>query len=306
MKGWLYVVLGLVFLGLIVVGATSLTSTPPQEEPGSVTVMFVGDMLFDRTVRTAVDRDGFPHLFSCVADTLAGADITVGNLEGPITALPSVSVGTEPGSPNNFRFTFPEETAERIAPYFDIVSLGNNHALDWGFDGLRQTIEHLTKAGVAYIGDGGQHTQVFRKVHGVPLAFISYNEFDVIGHVAAAQKTIEQVTAAKQQGYIPVVYTHWGDEYVPPADRIRERGYAFIDAGAEIVIGSHPHVVLEHEYRNGRAIYYSLGNFIFDQFFSPEVQQGLMLSVTFTKDGVETIQEVPVTIGRDKRPCPSV
>lgn len=298
--------LGLVLLALLVFGAASLGQTPPEEEPASVTVMFVGDMLFDRTVRTAVDRDGFPHLFSCVADTLAAADITVGNLEGPITSLPSVSVGTEPGSPNNFRFTFPVETAERLAPYFDIVSLGNNHALDWGFDGLRQTVEYLTNAGIAFIGDGEERAQVFREVNGVPLAFISYNEFDILGHAVAAQKTIEQIIEARQEGYIPVVYTHWGDEYVPPRDRIRERGYAFIDAGAEIVIGSHPHVVLEHEYRNGRAIYYSLGNFIFDQFFSPEVQNGLMLSVTFTKDGVEDIQEIPVTIGRDKRPCPSV
>ena len=287
-------------LSVPVTAVIAETFAPPVP---TATVIFGGDMMFDRAVRTLVARNEPDFIFGCIANTLATADHVVANLEGPITSLPSVSVGTTPESPNNFRFTFPIETAARIAPYVDTVAVGNNHALDWGFAGLAENITHLEKAGVSYFGDAQSHTVHEEDIGGVPLSFIGYNEFDPVWWTEAQQKTIEQVIQARGSGRVPVVYTHWGDEYVPATDRVKATGRSFIEAGAAMVIGSHPHVVQEHEYWQGKPIYYSLGNLIFDQYFSEEVQNGLLISVTFTKDGVQDITEIPIVIGTDRRPC---
>src|SRR6185503_638522 len=95
----------------------------------------------------------------------------------------------------------------------------------------------------------------------------------------------------------------WGEEYVPPIPRVRQLAHNFIDEGAAIVIGSHPHVVQEHEVYAGKDIYYSLGNLIFDQYFTPEVRHGLMLDILFDKNGVQDIQEIPVELKKDRSTC---
>ena len=84
----------------------------------------------------------------------------------------------------------------------------------------------------------------------------------------------------------------------------RELAHSFVDAGAEIVIGSHPHVVEESEAYKGKHIYYSLGNFIFDQYFSEDVQHGLLLQVTFGQGGVLSVREIPIELKHDRRTCP--
>ena len=102
-----------------------------------------------------------------------------------------------------------------------------------------------------------------------------------------------------------VVYTHWGEEYVPATDFEKRLAHNLIDGGAEIVIGSHPHVVQEHEVYNGKHIYYSLGNLIFDQYWEPAVSHGLMLEIVFDPNGVASIKEIPVELQKDRRTCPA-
>lgn len=271
-------------------------------------VLFGGDMMFDRSIRVAAQEKGGEYLFSCLGDTLQKPDLVVANLEGPITDNPSVSVGSVVGSPENFRFTFPPTTAALLSAHnIKLVNLGNNHITNYGVAGVQSTMEYLRKAGVEYIGQPGladeptTQSVVYKNIRSVSVAFINYNEFE---KSSTAALTVRQIQEARSLGFIPVVYTHWGVEYKETSPSyIQDLAHEFVDAGAEVVIGSHPHVVEEYEIYRGKMIYYSLGNFIFDQYFSGAVMRGLLLSINFTQEGVAGIQEIPVVLGRDRRTC---
>lgn len=268
-------------------------------------VLVAGDMMFDRSVRAAMDAHGGDFVFSCIDDTLKNADLVVANLEGPITDNQSLSLGSIPNTPANYTFTFAPATAALLfAHHVRLVNLGNNHVRNYGLGGEAATKLYLEKAGVEYFGDPSTKTVAYESVQGVRLAFINYNEFAPQGATSAASTTVAQIQEAKLTGFVPVVYTHWGVEYASTSPKyIQDLAHAFVDAGAAIVVGSHPHVVEQREVYKGAYIYYSLGNFIFDQYFSPAVQQGLVLSLTFTQQGVASVTELPVVLGHDRRTC---
>jgi len=261
----------------------------PQARPVSATVIFGGDMMFDRYIRQITDTVGGDYLFSCIDPVLFGADLVVANLEGPITDSPPSS---EP-----LTFTFPPETAALLARHnIGMVNLGNNHILNFGAAGKESTESYLRTAGVRFFGPGIATTTV----NGIPLAFINYNEFSAASSYASV---LQNTSIVREEGYVPIVYAHWGEEYSSTTARQRELAHQFVDAGAAIVIGSHPHVVQEHELYKRKNIYYSLGNFIFDQYFSPEVRRGLLLRLTVTPTGVSGIEELPVELLSDGRTC---
>lgn len=275
----------------------------PQKQ---ATVLFGGDMMFDRSVRQYAEQHGGDYLFGCMDATLASADLVVANLEGPITASSSVSVGSTPGGIGNFTFTFPTSTAPLLLKHnVTLVNLGNNHIENFDSDGVRSTIEWLNSAGVRYFGDPLSHAVAREDVKGVKLSFINYNEFLPPG-VGTASITLEQIRTEKAAGRLPVVYTHWGIEYATTAPAyIVDLAHEFVDAGAVAVIGSHPHVVEQVETYNNTPIYYSLGNFIFDQYFSQDVTHGLMVELTFTPSGVSNAREIPIELNRDRTVCPT-
>jgi len=280
-----------------------------KNEPAAASraeILFAGDMMFDRSVRQWGKEKGEDYLFSCIDDVLQSADMVVANLEGPITTRPSLSVGTAIGGPNNTRFTFPTTTASLLARHgVKVVSIANNHAHDFGREGVESTMEYLDAAGVGHFGDPlGErvHTQT---VGDVPLAFIGYNEFQSLedGEWFGSTTTADRVRQMRAAGYLPIVFAHWGQEYVAANAEQKRLARAWIDAGAEMVVGAHPHVVQEHEVYGGKHIYYSLGNFVFDQYFSDDVRNGLMLRVTFDGKGLTNISEVPIFLERDRRVC---
>lgn len=270
----------------------------PQAE-----VLFGGDMMFDRSVRAAMREHGDDFVLSCLKDTLASADIVVANLEGPITEHPSVSEGSTPGGEGNFTFTFPTSTATLLKRHnISLVNLGNNHIMNFGRDGLIETKQHLQSAAVAYFGDpdAPEAERVARMtIDGVPLSFVNWSDWtsDKTDH------TVAQVRMEAEAGRVVVVYTHWGEEYVPATERVKTLARQFVDAGADIVVGSHPHVVQEHEEYGGAHIYYSLGNMVFDQYWTEEVRSGLLLEVVFERDGIESVREIPIVLERDRRTC---
>lgn len=270
----------------------------------TVTVMIGGDIQLDRYIRQVSDRNGPDFVFSCIDDTLASADAVVANLEGPITDNPSVSVGTDVDELDNYRFTFPPDSAERLFKHhIGIVGLGNNHTLNYGYDGVRSTIRYLDDAGVSYFGDPFDYRVASSSIGGVPLAFISYNEFSDEGAQASAKRALVQIVQARADSFVPVVFAHWGEEYADASPQMHDLAHAFVDAGAQFVVGSHPHVIEEHEWYKGVPIYYSLGNFIFDQYWSDTVTHGLLLSATFSKDGITNIKEIPIELEKDGRTC---
>lgn len=306
-------------LGLFGVNALSAPVAAPVAQflppTPHVRVMFGGDMMFDRTIRTTMKEKGGDFIFSCIGPVLKNADLVVANLEGPITGHVSKSIGSTPGGEFNYTFTFPTSTAPLLAAHgVAMVNLGNNHIANFGAAGIASTTEALAASGVGYFGNPPEYATASGSFGGVRLAFINYNEFGPstgstgspqTGPGQAASTTIRQIREARAAGELPIVYTHWGVEYATTSSvYIRELAHQFIDAGAEIVIGSHPHVVEEREFYREKYIYYSLGNFIFDQYWSDDVRHGLLVEVEFTPAGVEWVQEIPLELGRDRRTCP--
>ena len=259
-------------------------------------VLFVGDLLFDRYIRQVIETRGGEIIFSCIDELLQNADVVVGNLEGPITSAPSVSAGSAIGSPENFRFTFPPATAALLQKHnISIVTIGNNHVGNFGREGIESTKRYLAGAGVGHFGAGA----VYRtKIRRVPLSFINYNEFGGEG----PEEVIKTISAERAAGRVAIVYAHWGEEYTAVPERVRRAAALFAHAGASAILGSHPHVVLGSERLGDTLVYWSLGNFIFDQYWDSSVSRGLAVLLTISKDGVE-VQEYPVEMKRDGRTC---
>lgn len=271
-----------------------LTHESAREHPRApapiATLLIGGDMMFDRYIRTLTERISPDWPFSCIDNTLASADLVVANLEGPIT---DNSPSTAP-----LTFTFPPATADALARHnVRMVNIGNNHILNFGYEGRRATMRYLDAAGVMYFGDDIVATT---SVNGVQLAFINYNEFGIKDSAGVLQK----IRTARADGYVPVVYGHWGVEYTTTSLAYsHELAHSFVDAGAALVVGSHPHVIQDHERYGDAPIYYSVGNLIFDQYFSDEVRRGLLLKVTVIPAGVQSVEEIPVVLTRDGRTC---
>lgn len=268
-----------------------------------VTLGFAGDVMFDRYIRKVAQVKGNSYIFSCIHSMLHKPDIVVANLEGPITDNPSVSIGSTPGGENNFTFTFDPALADTLKEEnIRIVFLGNNHVLDFGGEGMAQTRRLLTKTGIGYFGGVRPDEPTYRFLkEGISFAFIGYNAFlgggvdDALSRIATLKGTADYL----------IVYAHWGQEYTQASVEVKALAHSFVDAGADLVVGSHPHVIQESELYRGSYIYYSLGNFIFDQYFSPETMEGLFLTAEFHENGIVRVEETMVSMLRDGRTCGS-
>lgn len=274
-----------------------------KAEPKEViSLVFVGDMMLDRQIRQVLAARGPEHVFGGVAELITSADIAAGNLEGPITDGSSVSWGTAVGDMNNMRFTFPTTTpVTLLAQGFDLVSIGNNHINDFGTTGVESTKRFLREAGLSFVGDPLRTADepVFKEVRGVSVAFVAYNQF----YGSDPQPTLQAIREARRkEADAIVVMAHWGEEYTPdPTMEQRELARQMSDAGADLVIGTHSHVIGLSEDIGKTRVYYSLGNFIFDQYFSPEVKCGLAVRASVTDGGGMTFDEVRVGMLSDGR-----
>ncbi|MFA6269726.1 MAG: CapA family protein [Candidatus Paceibacterota bacterium] len=269
-------------------------------------ILFVGDMNFDRYIRQVGENKGEDFVFSCLSNFLKDSDVVVGNLEGPITDNPSVSLGSVIDTPQNYTFTFPPSIAKVLAENnIKIVNLGNNHISNFGQAGIASTKKYLKASGVNYLYDDVYRT----KLAGQNISFISYNEFGG----ESAEKIAQKILTEKNNGQMVLLYTHWGDEYVEAPQRVKNIAKLFAKSGADLIVGSHPHVILPSEkitssqpspYPKERetVVYYSLGNFIFDQYWNKAVSTGLVLEVNI-KAGTINIVEHKVSLNRDGRTC---
>lgn len=274
--------------------------TPAPEK--NIRLIFGGDVMLDRNIRIAAQRNGYDSLIGPqLKKLLHTADTAIVNLEGPITSNQSVSVGSAVGSTRNFLFTFsPESTQFLLNHNISLVNLGNNHILNFGQAGMSETYQFLDQAGIQYFGFTGveQSTEKFtaiKKIGGYTFGFVNYNQFIWEGET---QVFTDLEKLRSQVDYL-IVYTHWGNEYVPENQVLKTLAHRFVDSGADLVIGSHPHVITGNEIYQGKHIYYSLGNFIFDQYFEPAVQKGLVIEATINPLNGETlIKEHTVSISK--------
>ncbi|HEX8974641.1 MAG TPA: CapA family protein [Patescibacteria group bacterium] len=246
----------------------------------SISILFVGDMMFDRYIRQMSEKNGYAFPFQKKESILKGNDLVVGNLEGPMTDNGSISVTSKMGERDNYVFTFDPKVAQTLKDEgIRLVNIGNNHITNFGDSGIESTRKYLSQANVEFFGDpeNEKGRMAVEKIKSLKIAFVNYNQF-VSG---AQQKTLSDINKSKNLGAdVVIVYTHWGKEFVSEPDGdIKNLAHEFIDAGADLIIGSHPHVEQTKEVYKGKTIYYSLGNFIFDQYFSPETQKGMAVRI---------------------------
>jgi len=275
-----------------------IEETMPQEQAN---LLFVGDMMLDRSVYALVQKaDDFWYPFKHLSTFFPEYDLRIGNLEGPVTTFPSVA------QTSRFTFTFDPEYVAPLAEYFDVLSLANNHTHNFGRDGLRQTREFLGDADILHFGDPYNTAGLLStttEVNGVRLGFVGYHEL----HGSGFEHVVEEVRAIDEDVDVLFVLPHWGIEYErerPSAAQINA-AHALIDAGADVIVGAHPHVVQPIERYNDGVIFYSLGNFIFDQYFSEDTMEGLAvgLSVLVEESTTTLAFELrPIDIGRSSQP----
>jgi len=254
-----------------------------------IKILAFGDVMLDRYNRSLIEQKGVGYFTEKIERLFWGQDINLVNLEGPITNNKSVSLGQPVENPNHFRFTFDPEQAINFlqANRINLVNIGNNHILNFHDDGLKQTEDILEKNDISYFGDPLDKSKlsVVKEVNGRKIAFVSYNRFDNF----SPEDIITKIKELKAQANFIIVYAHWGREYkLINSQRQQDLAHQFIDAGADLVIGSHSHVVQPIEVYKKRAIFYSLGNFVFDQYFSENVQK--ILGVVILLDGDGQIQ----------------
>ncbi|EKE07043.1 MAG: hypothetical protein ACD_18C00207G0003 [uncultured bacterium] len=277
-------------------------------EFSSTTIIMVGDIMLDRDVYYYIKKNNsdFNFPFAKINTFLASADLRVGNLEGPITNNRSIiKAGDASDNGGNLRFTFSPQTTTTLAENFDLLSLANNHITNFANDGVVQTKNYLTKSGINYFGDFYNQTElsyIYEVSQKLKIAFVGFHQL-YNGGLDNVLNEIKKIKTDKSADII-IVYPHWGTEYLTnrPDKKQQEIAYQFIDSGADIIIGSHPHVIQPIEIYKEKPIFYSLGNFVFDQYFSPETMQGLSLKFNFVKleENIDVkINLIPLSISRE-------
>jgi poly-gamma-glutamate synthesis protein (capsule biosynthesis protein) len=281
-------------------------------EPGQVTLVFVGDvMLADGPGRT-IEAGQDP--LARVAPLLAGADLAVANLECPVSLR-----GAAVDKPWTFRAH--PRVVQVLARHFQAVSLANNHSGDYGPDALLDTLEALDRGGVAHFGAGKDlseaHAPLIIERNGLKLALIGCEEFKPRAFEAGThtpgvawcedQQLLHDLAVARAAGADLVIpYLHWGWEGEPqPCQRQRDLAHLLIDAGADAVIGGHPHIVQPAELYRGRLILYSLGNFVFDGFPEGPGRLGWALRLTLSPQGLVAWRTCQVSLDPAGTPAPA-
>ncbi len=284
----------------------------PNIPQKTFTLIAVGDIMLNRGVGNRITLFG-PHFpFEPTAALLRRYDIAFANLESPISTIGKPM----PRKEIHFRAS-PNSALGLINAGIDVVSLANNHALDYGAPALFETMDILAKNGIAYIGAGMNNVAAHRAANfiknDIKISFLAYSaKFYLTVEATAEQPGVaiidtEQMKAdikqAKEWADIVCVSFHWGWEYSDhPTDKDRELAHLVIDAGANLVIGHHPHVIQGVEVYNGGLICYSLGIFIFDQ-QTPPTHRGLMLQCTYSPKKLLRAELLPVYIDpREFRP----
>lgn len=287
---------------------------PPQ--PTMATIWLAGDVMMDRGVERrilGIGNGDFSFPFQEIMGTTSAADLAFINFEGAMSNL-----GKDGGKPYSFNFDVRAINGITAAG-IDVVSLANNHMLDWGYDALCDTYQRITTAGVGVVGAGCNKAEadapfVTTLPDGTTVAFLAFTEFykgaqatETRPGLALWSKTNiqEQIAALRSRHDIDLILVsvHWGTEYAPLSNSFqKEWGRMMIDAGADVIVGHHPHVRQEIEQYNGKYIIYSLGNFVFDQSHRAEAMKGLAVEITTQQGAIVDFKEIPIQMNSNFQP----
>lgn len=291
------------------------TTDPSRDHPitptASATVAFAGDTHFTR--RTARLLAAPATAFGPIAATLSAADLAVLNLETAVTTR---------GTPEakQFRFRAPASAYDAVkAAGVDAVSLANNHTMDYGRDGLLDTLDHADRHGVPVFGAGRDAREAYAPwiatAHGLRIAFVGLSQIRELADrwaagsdhagIAMAHDTDEAVAAvraARQRADIVVVFVHWGQERSEcPVDRQRDLARHLADAGATAIVGAHAHTLMGAGWLGRTYVAYGLGNFLWSSDSEPANDTGV-LRLTFTGRAVTATEFLPARITSSGQP----
>jgi len=278
---------------------------PPEPEPKTpdfVTLGFAGDLMLDRGVKSSVMKNfngDYSMLFEKL-EMIKKPDIMFANLEGTAS-----DKGKDGGSLYSFQMD-PSVIPALKGAGIDVLSMANNHVADWGIESFTDTLLRLKENEILYTGAGLNLEEAIKPTiiekHGIKIGYLGFS--DVGPHWMPAKeetagllltnnpKFDEIIKNASYQVDFLVVSFHFGDEYKPTHNQRQETlAKRAVDAGAKIVIGHHPHVIQEIQVYKDSFIAYSLGNFIFDQKFSPETMEGMLLEIKLWEDGRMTTKQ---------------
>jgi poly-gamma-glutamate synthesis protein (capsule biosynthesis protein) len=287
------------------------------------TLILTGDIMMNRQVEYQIRTTGngdFKFPFLKIADTLKQADLIFGNLEGPIS-----DKGIKAGSIYSFRMS-PKTINGLIFAGFNILSLANNHALDYGREAAEDTLLRLKTAGIDYAGAGASgveaYSPVIKEVNGVKIGFLAYTDLGPASWTATSKSSgiawvgeknmelvKENIKNAKQKADILIVSLHSGEEYsLEPTQFQVDFSKMAVDEGADIIVGHHPHIVQKNEIypsmNSGQAgwIFYSLGNFVFDQNFLKETMEGQIVKVIIENKKIKEVIPIDIKINQYFQP----
>jgi len=251
-------------------------------------IAFVGDVMLARNVEKVQKKYGNGYIFAALP-VLSSSTLLVGNFE---STIPKVH---EPTPDMTFSFSTPTSSIASLSDYgFSHLSLANNHSYDKGSENFTHTQEVLLQNNLAVFGDQAVSTTT------VTYAVLDDQTVALVGVYAVdgmpAMGTLGvAISEAQERSDFQIAYVHWGTEYELSHSSFQERlAHALIDLGIDAVIGHHPHVVQDIQQYKGVPIFYSLGNFIFDQYFNADVQEGLWVELSFEND-VPKYQLKPLT-----------
>jgi poly-gamma-glutamate synthesis protein (capsule biosynthesis protein) len=246
-------------------------------------VLFVGDIMLGRRVETLAKQYGATYPFQGSDAILADADLTLANLEGPI---PLTHVHTPDLT---YQFSFDEHVLETLMLNgIDMLSLANNHTGDYGRAGFLSTVVKCAAAQLTCVGDPDMlstSSLSYRTISDVRVGFIMIHATVAYPDPAVIASLLATLRADSD---VQVAFIHWGNEYSLTHNRAQEAfAHILIDGGVDAVVGHHPHVVEDIGMYNGKPIFYSLGNFIFDQYFNEDVQEGLGVRMDIYRHTIE-------------------
>ncbi|WP_270181421.1 CapA family protein [Alkalihalobacillus sp. CinArs1] len=271
----------------------------------SYEITVVGDTMFDWSIKEAMSSKGANFPLQHISPIIKDSDLAIMNLE--------TAIGTA-GIKENKLYTFqsPPASAKAIKDAgFDVVSLANNHAMDFGREGLHETIDLLKKADLNYVGAGTNESEAYRahsqtiNDHKVDILGFSQvlptiswyaNENGGLASGYQQDRVIEHIKQSAATCDTTIVYIHWGAERtIQPSDSQRNFAHSMIDAGADIIIGAHPHVLQGMEYYDGKPILYSLGNFLFPDYVEGDTADTVIAKIDVTVDNYE-VTFIPAVI----------
>jgi poly-gamma-glutamate synthesis protein (capsule biosynthesis protein) len=300
------------FAAPLVLLAALLSGPPAQAQTAPVTLVFAGDIVLDDTAGALIEKGQDP--FAGFAPLFAKADIRLGNLE-------CVVATTGSAGDKNFTFRAHPRTLPVLKRHFDALALANNHSGDYGRVAFAEMLGLLQGNGLGYFGGGHNLSEAHRPLilerRGLRIAILGYNEFMPRSFEADAnapgsawsedEQVVADIRAARSRYHadlvIPVM--HWGWENEPIANaRQRQLARRMVDAGADAVIGGHPHVTQDIEHYRGKPIVYSVGNFVMKETDNDRQRVGWVLRLQLDAQGVRAFDTRVARIDMEGIPTP--